>query len=122
MKPKILVIDDEQEICDLLETFLRREGYEVVTSTSAIDGIDKVKTENPHVICLDIRMPEMDGLEVMKKIREVNKEVTILMATAVMDDKISEEAAKLGAYDYIVKPFDLNYLKKILQIKSATMQ
>ncbi|MBD3379777.1 MAG: response regulator [Candidatus Omnitrophica bacterium] len=122
MKPKILVIDDEAEICSMLNDFLTKEGYDVVTTTSAMDGIDKVVTEKPQVICLDIRMPEMNGIEVMEQIRRIDKEVTILMATAVMDDAISAEAAKLGAYDYVIKPFDLNYLKKILQVKTATME
>ncbi len=122
MKPKILVIDDEVEICEMLKDFLTKEGYDVITTTSAMDGIDKAVTEKPHLICLDIRMPEMDGIEVMRHIRRIDKEVTILMATAVMDDAVSAEAAKLGAYDYIIKPFDLNYLKKILQVKTATME
>lgn len=121
MKAKILVIDDELHICNLLEEFLTREGYDVTTSTSAREGIEKIKVERPQIILLDIRMPDMSGIEAIKKIREVDKNVGIIMATAVMDEKIAQEAIKLGAEEYIVKPFDLDYLKKSLLAKIATL-
>jgi len=121
VKAKILVIDDELHICNLLEEFLTREGYDVTTSTSAREGIEKIKVERPQIILLDIRMPDMSGIEAIKKIREVDKNVGIIMATAVMDEKIAQEAIKLGAEEYIVKPFDLDYLKKSLLAKIATL-
>ncbi|MEA3490226.1 MAG: response regulator [Candidatus Omnitrophota bacterium] len=121
MKGKILVIDDEIEICDLLEKFLTRKEYEVITATSAVEGIKKIKAEKPDVVLLDIRMPEMNGVEAIKKIREIDKDIGIIMATAVMDEKIAQETVKLGAADYIVKPFDLDYLEKSLMLKIAML-
>jgi two-component system, NtrC family, response regulator AtoC len=121
MKEKILVIDDEKAIRDVLEAFLTKKGYEVVVASSAEEGIEKVRTEKPRVILLDIRMPGMSGVDAIKRIREIDKDVGILMATAVLDEEIARQTIKLGASDYIIKPFDLNYLEKSLAVKIATM-
>ncbi|MFH1552156.1 MAG: response regulator [Candidatus Omnitrophota bacterium] len=121
MKEKILVIDDEIEVCKLLKDFLVKQGYEVTTATSAQEGIEKLKTEKPKVILLDIKMPGMDGVEAIKRIREIDKGVGIIMATAVLDEKIAQETVKLGASDYIVKPFDLEYMEKSLLVKLASL-
>lgn len=121
MKAKILVVDDEKVIRDTLEAFLKKKGYEVATASTAMEGIEKLKAESPKVILLDIRMPGLSGVEAIKKIREVDKDVGIIMATAVADEKIAQETIKLGASDYILKPFDLNYLEKSLIVKLASM-
>jgi len=120
-KHKILVIDDEAEICDALKMFLTQKGYDVMATTSATEGIELVKTEKPKVILLDIRMPDMTGLEAIKKIREVDENVGIIMATAVVDEDIAKETIKLGASDYIIKPFDLDYLERSLLVKISTL-
>ncbi|NQT32095.1 MAG: response regulator [Candidatus Omnitrophica bacterium] len=122
MEERILVIDDEVEICEMLKSFLVKKGYEVITTTSAADGIEKLKTEKPKVILLDIRMPDMDGVEVMKKIRKIDQNVVVIMATGVIDEEIARETMKLGASDYIVKPFDLGYLEKSLMSKLAMLE
>jgi len=119
---RILIIDDEEEVCKLLEDFLTREGFQVTTALSAKEGLEKLQQEKIEVILLDIKMPEMDGIEAIKRIRELNKTVGIIMTTAVMDQKVAEEAIKLGASEYIVKPFDLNYLKNSLLVKIATLE
>lgn len=122
MKAKILIIDDEKVVRDTLETFLKKKGYEVVTADSAMEGIKKLKEEKPRVILLDIRMPGLSGVDAIEKIREVDKNVGIIMATAVIDEGIAKETIRLGASDYIIKPFDLNYLEKSLIVKLATMR
>ena len=96
-----------------------KEGYDVVTSCSATDAIEKFKHEHPNVILLDIRMPEMDGIELMRRIRTLDQDVGIIMATAVVEDEKAQEALKLGAPDYIIKPFDLDYLKTSVLAKIA---
>ncbi len=121
MKAKILVVDDEKVIRDMLEKFLSRKGYEVVTADSGQKALEKLKTEKPKVILLDIRMPGMGGVEAIKKIREIDKDVGVIMATAVMDEEVAKETIGLGAADYIVKPFDLDYMEKSLMVKLATM-
>ena len=121
MGKKILVIDDEAEVCSLLETFLKKQGYSPISTTSAVEGLEKLKVEKPAAVLLDIRMPDMDGIEVMRRIRTINKDIPIIMATAVVDKKVAQDASDLGATDYIIKPFDLDYLKKVLLVKLAML-
>ena len=108
---KILVVDDEVKACELLKRFLEKKGYEVITSNSGEDAIKKVKDEKPNAMLLDIRMPGMEGTEVLKRVREFDKEVGIIMVTAVKEDNIGKEALKSGANEYITKPIDFNYLE-----------
>ena len=70
---KILVVDDEVKICELLQRFFEKKGYTVITANSGMDAIEKVQNESPDVMLLDIRMPGMDGVEVLKCVREFNK-------------------------------------------------
>lgn len=121
MNYKILIIDDEIEVCTLLRDFLKLEGYEVDFATSAKEGIEKFKEQRPTIVLLDVRMPEMDGIEAMQVIREIDKECGIILATAIVDQKVVDEAMRMGATDYIVKPFDLEYLRKSVLTKLADL-
>ena len=106
---RILIADDDREICDLLEIYINNEGFEVVKAYDGKEAYQKFKETNPDCLVLDIMMPEMDGLEVVKKIRE-ESQVPILMLSA----KIRGLAK--GADDYVVKPF--NPLEVVARIKS----
>ena len=108
---KILVVDDEVKECELLRRFFEKKGYTVITSNNGMDAIEKVQNESPDVVLLDIRMPGMDGIEVLKCVREFNKKIGIIMVTAVMDEDIAKSAMKLGADEYITKPIDLERLE-----------
>jgi CheY-like chemotaxis protein len=114
---KILVVDDEQGICDVLDEFLTKKGYKVTTVLSGEAAIKKVKEERPHMVLLDIKMPAMDGIEALKRIREIDKEIGIVMVTAVNDDVVGQRCMELGASDYITKPLDFNYLETNLMVK-----
>ena len=114
---KILVADDEELICNMLEKFLTQKGYEVITALSGEEAVRKVKEEKPHIVLMDIRMSKMDGIEALKKIREIDHKAGIVMITAVKDDDIGRRCIELGAYDYITKPLDLEYLEKVLLVK-----
>jgi DNA-binding response OmpR family regulator len=103
---KILVVDDEKNICELLRLYLEKEGYEVVISLDGEDAIEKHKTENPDLILLDIMLPITDGWEVCRRIRE-RSEVPIIMLTAKGQTFDKVMGLELGADDYIVKPFDM---------------
>ncbi|KJJ83250.1 CheY-like receiver, AAA-type ATPase, and DNA-binding domain containing response regulator [Candidatus Omnitrophus magneticus] len=122
MKEKILVIDDEIEICNLLKDFLTREGFVVTIATSAKEGIALFQTIKPNVVLLDIKMPDMYGIKVMGKIMELDKSACVIMVTAVMDQKIAQEALNLGAADYIIKPFELYQLKNSLLAKLEALK
>jgi len=107
-KTKILVVDDDTEICDLLKTFLVKQGFDVITANSGRDGIEKTKSEKPKVILLDIKMPDINGLETLKMIKEVAPKVSVIMTTGIVDMKVAQEAITQGAVDYFVKPFNLD--------------
>lgn len=117
MKRKILVIDDEKAVCKMLEKFLVQQGHKPISALSGKEGLKKLQKEKPHIVLLDIRMPDMDGVETLKEIRKLDKRVGIIMITAVKKDAVGRECLKLGAYGYITKPFDFDYLERTLTIK-----
>jgi DNA-binding response OmpR family regulator len=118
---KVLVVDDEPEAVELLVEFLSSKGYEVLTATSGEEALRRVKEDRPHLVLLDIRMPQMNGLEVLRRIREIDAEMGVIMVTAVNEEDVGRKALELGAFDYIVKPLDLKYLERSLWYKIATM-
>ena len=118
---KVLVVDDEPEAVELLVEFLSSKGYEILTATSGEEALRRVKEDRPHLVLLDIRMPKMSGLEVLKRIREIDAEMGVIMVTAVNEEDVGRQALELGAFDYIVKPLDLKYLERSLWYKVTTM-
>ena len=116
-----MVVDDDPNTVGLLQEFLRAKGYEVLTAGDGVEALRKVKEERPHVILLDVKMPEMDGLEVLRRLREIDREVGVIMITVMDEQEIAREAMALGAFDYIVKPLDLDYLERSLWYKLTTM-
>lgn len=114
---KILVVDDEKAICDMLQKFLSKRGYEVFVTDNGDDALTIIREKTPHVVLLDIRMPKTDGVEVLKKIKEENKEIGVIMITAVSETAVAEKCMKLGAFDYITKPISLDYLEQSLLAK-----
>lgn len=109
---KILIVDDEEVVCDFLSRFLGKEGYEEIeTAETGEEALEKIKKSPPKLVLLDIRLPGMDGVETLEKIKEFNKDIGVIMITGFPDIQIAKEAMAKGAYDYIVKPFDLAYLK-----------
>ncbi len=123
MKHKILVVDDEPAVCDMLKKFLLKRGYKVITVLSGRQAISRVKRQRPHVVLLDIRMPDMDGIEVLKRIKEFDKKIpVVIMITAVKDDEIGRMCLELGASDYITKPLGLKYLEDVLTVKLLDLE
>lgn len=109
MSKKILVIDDEKAIADIIKFNLKKEGYDVITANDGEEGITKVFTENPDLILLDIMMPKVDGYEVCKKVREkISTPIIMLTARAEEVDKVL--GLELGADDYVTKPFGIREL------------
>ncbi|NQT29404.1 MAG: response regulator [Candidatus Saganbacteria bacterium] len=112
---RILVVDDEQGILDFFEKALNREGYDVRTSLDGSDALEKLKMEKPDLVILDIKMPGIDGIETLHYIREMDKNVVVLMLTAYGTLDSAKEALRLGATDYITKPFKLDYIKEVVK-------
>lgn len=118
---RILVVDDEPDACDFLKQFLTLKGYQATTATSGPEALKKVKEERPDLILLDIRMPGMDGIEVLRRVKEVDVAIGVIMITAVKDEEIGKQALQMGANDYITKPLDLEYLETSVLAKIAMM-
>ncbi len=118
---RVLVVDDEPDSVELLQEFLTGKGYEIVTASNGEEALRKVKEERPHLVLLDVRMPDMNGLDVLRKVREFDQEVGVIMVTAVSEEDTGRQALKLGAFDYIVKPLNLEYLERSLWYKITTM-
>ena len=109
MDKKILVIDDDTNICEMLKIYLENEGYEVKTANDGVEGINYFKMYDPDLVLLDIMMPKKDGKEVCREIREIApKPVIMITAKGEVFDKVL--GLELGADDYMVKPFDLKEL------------
>ena len=111
---KILVVDDEEQICELLDKFLSQEGYQVITAATGEEALEKLEEESPQLVLLDIRMPGMGGIECLRKIKEKDEKIGVIMTTAVGDTDTIKEALSLGVNDYILKPIDLDYLGKLI--------
>lgn len=115
MQKKILVVDDEQGILDFFNKALNKEGYEVVTALNGLEAIKLVKEGKPDLVILDIKMPGIDGIETLKRIRWLNKKTIVIMLTAYGTLDSAKEALRLGAHDYITKPFKLDYIKEVIK-------
>lgn len=109
---KILVVDDEIEICNIFYEFFTPKGYQVIKATSGKAALEKVDSEKPDLVFLDIRMPGMDGIEVLKQIRKMGNAITVIMVTVLNDEETAKKAIKLGANDYVPKPLSFDYLEK----------
>lgn len=114
---RILVVDDEIDACNALKEFLNSRGYKVEIALDGKTALKKVEEFNPHIVFLDIIMPGMGGMDVLNEIRKINPTIGIVMTTAVVDEEIAKRTIQLGAYDYITKPIDLNYLETVLFVK-----
>ena len=114
---KLLIVDDEVEICEFLKSFFEDRDFKVVIANSGTQALEQVELFQPEVVLLDIQMPGMDGLQTLKKIKELHPKVKVIMVTAVETQEKIEEAMRLGADNYITKPLSLEYLEKDVQDK-----
>ncbi|MCK4339783.1 MAG: sigma-54-dependent Fis family transcriptional regulator, partial [Candidatus Cloacimonetes bacterium] len=112
---RILVVDDEQIMRDSLSDWLRLDGYEVEAVEDGYKALEKVKKESWDVLFIDLKMPRMDGIEVMQKVKEINKDIPVIIITAYATVDTAVKAMKEGAYEYIVKPFNPEEISIIIR-------
>ncbi len=110
MAKRVLVVDDEQNIVDILRFNLEREGYEVITAADGIQGLAMARSSDPDLILLDVMMPEMDGFQVCSELRKEDKLTPIIMLTAREEEADRVMGLELGADDYVSKPFSVREL------------
>lgn len=115
---KILVIDDERSIRNSMKDILSFEGHDIVLAENGMEGIVAVKSEKPDVVFCDIKMPKMEGIEVLQRIKEFSSDTPVIMVSGHGTIETAIEAIRKGAYDFIEKPLDLNRI--LITIKNAT--
>jgi two-component system response regulator PilR (NtrC family) len=112
---KILILDDEQSMRDFLSIMLKKNGYDVSAAESAAAALKAVQSEIFDIVISDVRMPGMNGIELLKAVKEASPETIVIMITAHATAESAVEAMKLGAYDYIMKPFKVDEIKLVIQ-------
>ena len=108
---RVLVVDDEQSMRELLAIMLRQAGYDVAVADGGEAAVETLKTERFDLVVTDLRMRKVDGLAVLKAAKEFSPRTAVLVVTAFASTETAVEAMKLGAYDYVTKPFKLDELK-----------
>jgi DNA-binding NtrC family response regulator len=122
MKPKILIVDDEKILTTALKNFLSKEGYEVAVAEKGETALKMLKNETFDVVLLDLRLPDVNGLTLIPKIKELAPDAGIIIITAYAEVRSAVSAIKEGAFDYLAKPFEeeelLLTIERFLQFKS----
>lgn len=113
--PNILVIDDEKFICDALKSVLEKDGYYVEAVQTAKEGFGHLKQGSFHIVLLDLKLPDGDGIEALRKIREEQPDIVVIIITGYASVASAVEAMKLGAYDYMPKPFTPDEIRAIIR-------
>jgi two-component system response regulator PilR (NtrC family) len=124
MKPRILVVDDEESIREFLDIMLRKEGYEVTTVEDGQKAIDMLKKKSFEMVISDLQMPKVTGIELLKHVKESYPDLLFMLITAFGTTESAVEAMKMGAYDYLTKPFKIDEVRINLQnaLKSKTLE
>jgi DNA-binding response OmpR family regulator len=103
---KILVVDDDREILDMLTDHLEDEGYAVSQAVDGEQALESVRSEPPDLVLLDVTMPGVSGLEVLRRLRLDHPRIPVVMITGIEDETLARSTLKMGAFDYLQKPFD----------------
>jgi putative two-component system response regulator len=111
----VLVVDDEEGIRNALQRFLTRVGYQVAAAANGSEALERLATHHPQAMLCDIRMPETTGVELLPKVLAEDPDLAVIMLTAIDEPRTAIECLKLGAYDYLIKPVDLEELELSLQ-------
>ncbi len=113
--PQVLIVDDEENIRFVLRQLMAQEGVPVAESGDGADAVAKVERHRYPIVVMDVRMPKLDGMAALRRIREIAPDTVVLIITAHGADKLAMEAIQAGAYDFFTKPFDMNEVRVVLR-------
>ncbi len=117
---KVLVVDDEEGIRDLLCDFLNGKGYQASSAADAREMVVQLDKEPPDIVFLDIRLPDIDGFDLLKRIRQLGAEITVIMMSGYATEEVARGTLQWGAFDYIRKPFEFEQVERILSAVEIT--
>src|SRR5262245_19241897 len=110
-KPRILIVDDEPSMRDMLRIVMRRDGYDVLLAVNGHEAIELLQRERIDLLLSDIRMPDLSGVDVLRAAKDANRDIVAFMMTAYASTDSAVEAMRLGAVDYFTKPFNMDELR-----------
>jgi len=111
---RILIVDDEQSVREVLSEYFTEQGYAVESAGDGEEALAQVQRSTPDLVLLDVRMPGIDGVETLRRLRGIAPDVPVIMVTANEDVGLARDTLKLGALDYVAKPFDFVYLERAI--------
>ena len=111
---KLLTVDDELDVCEFMRDFFSSRGYNISIALNGKDAIQIVKKERPKIVFLDIIMPDINGLEILRQIKEFDPSIKVIMVSVADDKENREKALALGADEFIRKPFSKRYLEEVV--------
>ncbi len=114
---KILCVDDEPINLMIIEVNLMAEGFDVYKANDGLAALQMVKDIKPHLVLLDIMMPGISGIDTLKEIKKIDPDIPVIMVTGVSDEATAKSALESGAYDYVMKPIDFEYLNTTILVK-----
>lgn len=115
MEKKILIVDDQYGIRVLLNEILQKDGYKTFQAGSGVQALAIVKKDLPDLVILDMKIPGMDGLEILKRLKEFNSSIKVIMMTAYGELDMINEAMKRGAITHFSKPFDIDEVRSVIK-------
>lgn len=120
-KPRILVVDDEESIRTVLQRYLAGKGYEVETADDGDTALKTARSFKPMLVLLDVAMPRLSGIDTLGKLMDQDPDIGVIMVTGNIDEQKAKKCLELGASDYILKPFDFDYLETSVLAKIALL-
>ncbi|MBI4596094.1 MAG: sigma-54-dependent Fis family transcriptional regulator [Candidatus Tectomicrobia bacterium] len=114
-RKNLIIVDDEKLIRWSLEKQLSKEGYDILTAASGQEVLEIINRKIPDLLLLDVKLPDINGIDLLKQIKEIDNEIVVIMMTAYQDIETAVHAIKLGAYDYISKPLEIEKMKKVIK-------
>ncbi|MDF9577421.1 sporulation initiation phosphotransferase Spo0F [Bacillus paranthracis] len=119
MEGKILIVDDQYGICVLLHEVFQKEGYQTFQAANGFQALDIVKKDNPDLVVLDMKIPGMDGIEILKHVKEIDESIKVILMTAYGELDMIQEAKDLGALMHFAKPFDIDEIRQAVRNELA---